>query len=257
MIARTLLLTSLLLASGCAAQTREPLPPGQASPTRTPAASATQSDPPQNEELREAGEDSARKQAEAEALLRRGEIRKARDLMRKILYGARTVNSKTWGAKFLRAAHEHALAAFQAGKAEEASELMETAFQSSGGLVSLTPEDITGEAVIDPPTFILDENLYEKDFAAQLPRAEYVEIAGDYGLFLEQAGDKRKDVKVLEQAVQMAPDREAVRLAFADALWKHDEKEKSAREYRAYLDLMASKKQLDKVPPRANERVKN
>ena len=256
MIARTLLLTSLLLTSGCAAQTREAPPAGQPSPARTPAASAPQAGPTQSAELREAGEDSARKQAEAEELLRRGEIRKARDLMREILYGARTVNSKAWGAKFLRAAHERALAAYREGKAEEAYELMETVFQSSGGFVRVAPDDVDGERLVNPPGFILDERLYERDYVAHLPRAEYVEIAGDYGLFLEQAGGNVKDVRVLEQVVQMAPYREAARLALADAWWKHGEKEEAAREYREYIDLMAYKKQLDKVPPRANERVK-
>lgn len=257
MNARTLLLSLSLLASGCAAQTREPLPAVTPSPTQTPAASTPQANTQQNAELREAGADSARKQAEAEELLRRGEIRKARDLMREILHGERTVNSKEWGAKFLRAAHAGALSAFREGKAEEAYELLETAFQYSGGFVRVAPEDVDGERLVDPPSFILDEKLYEKDFSAHLPRAEYVELAGDYGLFLEQAGGNRKDVAVLQQAVQMAPGREETRLALADALWKRAEKEQAARAYREYLDLMTSHKHLDKVPPRVNERVKN
>ena len=257
MNARTFLLSSLLLASGCTAQNKESAQAGPPSPTPPLVVSAAAANSQQTNELQEAGKDSAGKQAEAEKLLERGEIRRAKDLVSGILYGQRTVGSKEWGAKFLRAAHKHALDAFRQGKAEKAYELMETAFQYSGGFVRIAPEDIDGERLVEPPVFILDEKLYEKDFSAHLPRAEYIEIAGDYGFFLEQAGGNRKDVEVLQQVVRMSPERESARLNLGDALWKRGDKEKAIREYKEYKNLMASKKQLDKVPSRVEEHIKN
>lgn len=253
----------LFATAGCTAQTKRSEPQvSQTEPTAAPSSSAktaaneSKSNNAANQDnLSRAESQTSDEKTEIEKSLDKGEIKKAVKLLNAKYDGksADDERAKRLQSLLLKAAHREALKSARAGSYKKAVEIMETAFEAAPlgveMVLHLNPErqDIT---------FVPTENDYRQyGFDKFLTWNEYVEIANDYGFFLEQAGGAGYDIEVLQQVVKMSPQREVAHLNLADALWKRGNKQQAATEYKEYVNLMTAKGQAGNLPTRVRTRL--
>ena len=181
-----------------------------------------------------------------DSLLWAGEIGMATRQLGEIFYPGHYYDSDQMFVRFLISAHELGLDEHRRGSPENAVRLFKEA------------EEAMLFLFIPYPWYRMFEDtssFQESSIAFHITMDEFVQIANNYGFFLEQADMYEEAVDVLYGVLTLKPDRMVAYLNLADALWGLGERQNAATQYLVYAGMMKEAGLEAQIPARVDQRV--
>ncbi|MBN2586238.1 MAG: hypothetical protein JXR55_03005 [Candidatus Fermentibacteraceae bacterium] len=192
------------------------------------------------------GDPSLEALEDIDSLLAIGHLNEATVKLGEMFYPGCYYDSGEMIVRFLRSAHEHGLDEYRTGDPEGAVQLFTEAEEALDFLFIRSPwygafEDSTAFSESDLAPFIFLD--------------EFIQIANDYGFFLEQSGMYEEAVEVLYEVLKLDSLRTVAYLNFADALWGLGETSNAGAYYEIYREMMEEAGLRDQIPGRVGQRA--
>lgn len=180
-------------------------------------------------------------------LLASGDIAEAAWRLGNIMYPGHYYDEGEMLVRFLTSAHEHALEEYGNEDPAGAVQLFREAEEAMDFIYMRYPWYRAFEDT---------ERFEGSNLAPHITLGKFVQIANDYGFFLEQAGMYEEAVDVLYGVLTLAPDRMVAYLNLGDALWGLGEHGNAVNEYLIYSRTMEEVGLEEQIPERVGRRIR-
>jgi|GEM_PF-3697806 len=181
---------------------------------------------------------SADSMDEAAVLRKEGKICEAMDTYNEVMYPFSYFSAEHLFSEILLESHSIALEHYRKKEYEKAAILMQCGLDN--GWFNFSEEFMEDGQWTAPDT---------------LPKEKYVEIMGDYGLFLVRAKRFEQAVEVNQNLVVFAPEVVGPLLQLGDAQYQLGKMEDAKATYRQYHNKMTAAGRENKVPSRVLKRI--
>jgi len=188
---------------------------------------------------------SAESLKKVEDCLSKGNISKALENLRYMLYPGHYYDDKEMAVKFLKSSHKEAVKQYRDGS-NDSWKLMYDA---------ITYFDYITEKGRWIFQFNSKKDYEKSDFIKYLSFDKFIEAVNDYGFLMDEGGKSKDAVSVLKYIVKMAPERIPAYLNLADALYKTGNREDAKKYYKSYVELMKKDGRDKEIPKSVYDRL--
>lgn len=170
-----------------------------------------------------------------------------KDEDRAIMYPANYVNTDTV-QKILDTGHKAALNLNSTKMRAQAADRLALCFDACTQMIAIAYGADDNDSI--PDKWI---SAWNTD-AIQLPVAVWAPMLNDYGYFLQENGNHKDAIKMMNAVLKVLPDRPPVYLNLADSLWATNQRPEAKQMYAKYKEL-SQKDHAKSIPARVIERA--